>query len=227
MISVIIPTYNESEIIARTMDIVQANSVGWVTEFIVVDGGSTDDTVDIVKKYGVDIYVSNNPGRAHQMNEGAKMAKGEILYFLHADTFPPVGFDQMILDARRHGYHAGAFRLRFNKSKPLLNFYSWFSRFNWKICRGGDRSLFVNKELFENLDGFPETPIMEDYEFSSKLSKLVEFVVLPKEVITSARKYEKYGLLKLQLVFGWIQLLHTIGVSKERLYNIYKRSLKA
>jgi rSAM/selenodomain-associated transferase 2 len=225
MLSVIIPTLNEEQCIIRTIDVINANCSGLVQEIIVVDGGSTDETLEKLKQRDVVVLNSKKKCRSFQLNLGAKDAKGSILYFLHADTFPPVGFDSTIVKAVKQGYYSGAFQMRFNKKSKLLDLYSYFTRYNWKVCGGGDRSLFVLKEAFDIIEGFPAVQLMEDYELVAKLKKYIDFIVLPQKVITSARSFEKYGVVKLQLIYGVIHLLHSLGMKNKKLYKIYLKML--
>ncbi len=167
-------------------------------------------------------------GRPLQMNKGAASASGSILYFLHADTFPPPNFDRYILDAVNQGKQAGCFRMKFNSAHPLLKLSQWFTRFNWKICRGGDQSLFVTKNVFETLEGYNENyHVYEDCEFINRLYDHFGFTVLDKNVLTSPRKYEKNGVFKLQYHFTIIHIKKRLGATPEGLYEYYKKNILA
>ncbi|MDZ7658769.1 glycosyltransferase [Fodinibius sp.] len=141
-ISVIIPTFNEADSITETIEKVQEHSKGYILEILVVDGGSTDATINRAKQAGAEIFESPDKGRAAQMNFGAKQAQGEILYFLHADTHPPKDFDSAIMSAVNQERQAGCFQLAFDYDHFLLRFYSWFTRFDIDLFRFGDQSLF-------------------------------------------------------------------------------------
>ena len=225
-ISVIIPAYNEEERIARTIESVFSRENGGVEEVIVVDGGSTDRTVNEVQSTSARILSSPQKGRASQMNYGAANAKAELLYFLHADTFPPELFDKKIVDAVAEGDKAGCFRLSFDRDHPMLNFYAWCTRFDIDAFRFGDQSLFVNKEFFDSMGGFREDHIvMEDQEMVKRIKKEASFIILTEEVITSSRKYLENGVLKLQLIFTLILVLYKAGVSQAKLVLIYEKLL--
>lgn len=162
------------------------------------------------------------------MNLGAKMANGSILYFLHADTYPPKNFDTHILHAVSNGKSAGCFRMKFDSQNWLLRVSAWFTRINHSMCRGGDQSLFITKALWHRSNGFNEAYIIyEDTEFIGRLYKLDGFKVLPQEVLTSARKYNKNGTIRLQYHFGMIHLIKLMGAGPERLYRYYQKNITA
>ncbi len=225
-ISIIIPTLNEAIHIAPLLTYLQENSSAKnIREILVVDGGSTDDTLVIASDFGA-IPLPSERGRAKQMNFGARKAKGKILYFLHADTLPPKDFDIFILEAIRMGHEAGCFRMKFDTPNQFLSFFSWFSRINHKICRGGDQSLYLTKRLFRETHGFNENYLVyEDSEFIGRLYQKANFKVLRQRVVTSARKYRENGTVKLQYHFGIIHLKNILGAGPEELYDYYKRKI--
>lgn len=225
-LSIIIPVLNEEAAIEPLINAIrQRCTAGNIKEIIVVDGGSTDTTIAIATMLNTTILHSKK-GRAKQMNVGANYATGDILYFLHADTIPPPHFDTSILNAINKEQYAGSFRLKFDNNSLFLNFFAWFTRINHKICRGGDQSLFITKNLFTKLNGYNEDYIIyEDGEFIARLYKEKIFIILPDKVITSARKYQEIGMLKLQYHFGMIHLQKRIGKSPEELYNYYKKNI--
>lgn len=225
-LSIIIPTLNEAAHIGHLLEHLKTNSSPKnITEIIVVDGGSTDGTPSLAKTLGARIVISDT-GRAKQMNKGAELATGNVLYFLHADTYPPKDFDLYILKAIHQNILSGCFRMKFDTSKKFLKFFAWFSRINHKLCRGGDQSLFIIKELFHKSGGFDENYIIyEDTEFIGRLYKTSKFKVLPQHVVTSARKYEQIGTLKLQYHFGIIHLKNLLGVGPDQLYRYYKKNI--
>nr|WP_144963713.1 glycosyltransferase [Gillisia sp. Hel_I_86] len=176
--------------------------------------------------WGLNEQKSSEKGRAIQINTGAKNARFEVLYFLHADSFPPPNFDQLILNEINAGNKAGCFQMKFDMDHWWLNLMGWFTKFNHKACRGGDQSLFITKNLFEELGGYNETYVVyEDNEFIGRLYKQKEFKVIPKFITTSARKYEEVGVWKLQFCFSSIYLKRSMGASPEELHQYYKRRI--
>lgn len=225
--SVIIPVYNEADIIGETIRKVRCRGGNDVKEIIVVDGGSGDSTLREAGKWGAKILQAPQKGRAAQMNYGAEHAAGGVLYFLHADTHPPPHFTSAVIRAVEAGYDAGCFRLAFDEDHWLLNAYAWFTRFDINMFRFGDQSLFITHAAFSQLNGFREDHmVMEDQEMVRRIKRSFSFVLMEDEVTTAARKYQSVGVVKLQLVFGLILTLYYLGVGQHELVSIYKRFIQ-
>lgn len=233
-LSIIIPVLNEEEhLFTLLQHLYQHMSFPLQAEILVVDGGSSDNSkleFDRYKglhpEFRVDWIQSQTTGRASQMNTGARWAKGDIFYFLHADSFPPVGFDALILEQIAKDNRAGCFRMQFNSSHWWLRLAGWFTRFNWKICRGGDQSQFISRELFESIGGFDESyRIFEDNMLIAALYERGEFTVIQKTLTTSCRRYEKTGIWRLQYHFWMIYLKHRRGAGPDHLYAYYQKHL--
>jgi len=224
LISIIVPTLNEEKQIEKLIKYLQQDpSFPLVAEIIVVDGNSEDQTRELATKAGVIVLNSDYRSRGIQMNLGAERATSQILYFLHADSYPPNGFAQKIWQATRDHYSSGCFRLRFDWNHWFLNANSWFTRFNSNLFRFGDQSLFVDKEAFMKVGGYnEELRIFEDQEIVKILSRNEPFVVLSEYVISSARKYRKNGPIRLQLVYYWIYWLYLLGFPQKTLLSTYR-----
>ena len=227
-LSIIIPTYNEASTIAALIAYLHQPTVGKPTpEIIVVDGGSTDATRQLAQQAGATVLRCPRKGRAAQMNHGAHHAQGTLLYFLHADSIPPAGFRHDLQRAVAQGYESGCFQLAFDYPHWLLRFSAWCTRLPLTAVRFGDQSLFVRRELFEHLGGFrEELLVMEDQEIIRRLRVQAPFCLVPKAVVTSARKYQANGVVRLQVIFTSIALLYWLGVPQRYLVRIYQRFIR-
>jgi rSAM/selenodomain-associated transferase 2/rSAM/selenodomain-associated transferase 1 len=194
-ISIIIPTLNEGANLPATL----ASTRSAVDiEVIVVDGGSTDETVQVARSWGTEA-VPSEPRRARQMNAGAARAAGEVLLFLHGDTRLPGGFDHHVRKIMaRPGVVAGAFKLRVDGDLPglrtmerLVNFRSRHLQFPY-----GDQAIFLRANLFREMGGFPDMPIMEDFELVRRLRRQGRSVTAPVPVLTSGRRWENLGIVR-------------------------------
>ena len=224
-LSIIIPILNEEENIGKLLGhLIENSSKENISEIIVVDGGSSDNSVSIVKQFEQVTFLKSEKGRAKQMNVGAKNAKGNILYFLHADSFPPKYFDQLIIDKVKIGNLAGCFKMKFDSNHWWLKLASWLTQYRWRACRGGDQSQFITKNLFKSIGGFDERfTVYEDNDLINKLYELNQFVVIQQWITTSARRYETNGVWKLQYHFWMIYIKKWFGASADELLGYYKK----
>ncbi len=225
-ISVIIPALNESEHIAATIESCRENDLlGLLLEIIVVDGGSQDDTAEIARRLGASCVRSARPGRAVQMNEGAKEALGDVLMFVHADTRLPVDWTAFVQRAVENGYRAGCFRLSFGHRSPMLRFYGWLTRFDMDFMRFGDQGMFILAEEFDRLGGYrADHRVLEDNEFTRRIrSSGIKFQVMQEAAVTSPRRYLEQGTIRLQLIFAAIYVMWRRGVKQDTLVAFYRR----
>ena len=225
--SVIIPTLNEEKNIGKLLIYLKNQLQGVAFELIVADAGSSDNTSEISMKNGAIVLNCERMCRAHQMNEGARIAKGAILYFVHADARPPANFFEAIQSAINHGYELGCFRFKFDSNRFLLAINSYFTRFKALAFRGGDQTLYITEGAFKKLNGFNgKMRIMEEYDFIIRAKKLFKFKVIPKEVIVSARKYEENSYWRVNFANLVVFTLFRWGASQQFMLNTYNRLIK-
>ncbi|MGI4875167.1 MAG: TIGR04283 family arsenosugar biosynthesis glycosyltransferase [Janthinobacterium lividum] len=228
LLSVIIPTLNEAEVLARTLTHVASHIGPGITyEVLVCDGGSTDGTTAAAEAHQARVLRAAVRGRAAQLNLGARHASGEILYFLHADTLPPPGFGQLIRQYHQRGYPAGCFRLTFPVRHWILRTSSWASRFNAPNFQFGDQSLYVQRTVFQHFGPYDESLLlMEDVELVTRLKRHVRFALLPFSVVTSARKYLAYGIVRTELTHLVVHTLYVLGTRQRTIAKVYKNLLR-
>jgi rSAM/selenodomain-associated transferase 2 len=220
-ISIIVPVLNEERAIAATLESLSPLAI---EEVIVVDGGSTDHTREIVA--GTQAVLASSPSpRSRQMNRGAEIARGEILLFLHADTRLPssavTDIRSTMQDSRCVGGHfdvkLDATNWKFQIICRLINLRS-----RWTKVATGDQAIFVRREVFRGLGGFPDLPLMEDIAFSRALKRQGKVACLRTEVVTSSRRWQKEGVWLTVLKMWALRLLFLAGVSPFYLKRFYR-----
>jgi rSAM/selenodomain-associated transferase 2 len=227
MLSIIIPTYNEQDNIAQLISYLRANSQASETEIIISDGGSTDLTMDKATSAGGTAFLSPKKGRAAQMNYGASLAKGDILYFIHADTFPPRSFVNDIKQALARGFQLGRYRTKFDSQKGALKFNAFFTRFDLFMCYGGDQTLFIKNDLFVSINGFDETMlIMEDYDIINRARERANYHIIQKDALVSARKYVLNSWFTVQKANYTIIRMYKKKASQRDMVDRYKKMLR-
>jgi len=218
-LSIIVPALNEERAIEQTLlPLVNRTNI----EVIVADGGSADETVSIAQRMGA-LVVPVRPGRGREMNAGAALASGEVLLFLHADTRLPDDFPSAIRSALNHEAVAGAFRLRIDDSRTALRWIEWGANLRSRFLQMpyGDQGLFVRAELFHQIGGFPNWPLMEDYELCRRLRKHGRIVLATESAGTSARRWNKVGICRTTLINQLTVAAFHFGVSPQRLARWY------
>lgn len=220
-ISIIIPTLNEEANIAP----LTANLKEGGHDGIIVDGGSSDNTVQLAKDNGFRV-LEGAQGRAAQLNLGAAKAKGEILLFLHADTRLPTNFASSISEAiLAKNFIAGAFSLAIDNPTAGLNFIAACTNLRSRLFSlpYGDQAIFIKKDSFFRLEKFPDLPIMEDYMFIKNAQKKGSIIILQDRVTTSARRWRRLGILRTTIINQLVILGFHFKVSPERLALFYRR----
>jgi rSAM/selenodomain-associated transferase 2 len=225
-ISVIIPTKNEAQHLGELIDFIKLHGIGYISEIIVVDGISSDNTIFLAEAHKAVVLISPVACRAAQMNLGAKHAIGDLLYFVHADVQLIPSFVEDILAASKKGYLAGCFRFQFDSNSLLLKFNGYMTRFSPIMCRGGDQTLFIQKQFFEELGGFDEKYVlMEEYDLIRKIRRTSRFFIIPKSITVSARKYLLNSWFRVQIVNLLVFILFFLSVSPKRLKILYSKWL--
>jgi rSAM/selenodomain-associated transferase 2 len=220
-LSVIIPTLNEAKNLPRA---VMSARLARNAEVVVADGGSVDGTVSVAQGLGVRV-VRCEKGRAAQMNVGAEAATGEMLVFCHADTRLPPGYDTQVRRLLPQDRAAGgAFRIAIDDARPALTFLAASINARSLIRRTpyGDQAFFVARNLFRRMGGFRDMPLMEDYEFITRLRRHGRIVIAPGTVLTSARRWRTLGVVRATLTNHAIVAAYRLGLSPQRLALWYR-----
>jgi rSAM/selenodomain-associated transferase 2 len=227
-ISCIIPTLNEEAHVGRLVSWLTQCLLSDLVEIIVVDGKSDDNTEKLAKEAGAIVLTSEIRSRAHQMNLGARVAKGEILYFVHADTMPPSCCFEDVIKALKEGHLVGGFRFKFDSDKKILKFNSFMTRFNVSSFRGGDQSIFIEKKIFEKMNGYDEKyVIMEEYDLLRRVKALgIKYYLIQKDVLVSARKYDGRTWLEVNWANVKAMAQFRRGVPPKEIKNSYLRHKK-
>lgn len=229
-VSVIVPALNEEESLPAT---IRSAREARADEVIVVDGGSSDGTVEAARLLA-DLVIGSPPDRATQMNAGASASSGSILLFLHADTLLPAGgVDAVRAAIRQGGISGGAFSVQLSHSpsasryrRAILRITGRMIGVRSKLFRTytGDQGIFVRRDVFEAIGGFPEVPLMEDVEFSRRLARRGGTVLLPVRIETSGRRWEAFGPLRTILMMWSLRFAYFLGMPPARCAEIYGRS---
>ncbi|WP_455217765.1 TIGR04283 family arsenosugar biosynthesis glycosyltransferase [Kaarinaea lacus] len=220
--SIVIPVLNEEAAIPEKLAQLQPlRNEGH--EVIVVDGGSADSSIQLARQ-GADIVIQSAKGRATQMNAGAGIANGELLVFLHIDTdLPSGGIGEVVNNIAKNGEYWGRFNVRLSGSHFLFRIIE--TMMNWRSritgIATGDQVIFVSRGLFQRTGGFPDIPLMEDIELSSRLKKISKPVCLKDEVITSSRRWESSGICKTIIFMWWLRLSYWLGKDPSQLARQY------
>ncbi len=223
--SVVIPVFNEAEEINALLFQLRVLEAPGKLEIIVVDGSPEGDTMAAITDESV-LKFSSEKGRGHQLNTGAAGARGEMLVFLHADTRLPAGSFELIKQSLEEpGISAGAFSLGVDSRKASLRFIARMTTLRSRLTRipYGDQTIFIKRELFEEMGGFPDIPIMEDLEFMRRLRKKGHRIrILEERVLSSTRRWEQEGVLLCTLRNWFIKGLFLLGMPAGKLKRFYR-----
>ena len=219
-ISVIVPVLNEEKTIATTLEALVTLAP---YEIIIVDCGSADRTRELAGQFQVKA-ISSDHGRGRQMNRGASEASGDVLLFLHADTrLPASALNDIKAALGEPRYLGGRFDVELAGAHWLLPLVGRLISYRSRISKvaTGDQALFVRRQVFERIRGFPDMPLLEDVAFCRTLHRLGEVACLRSRVVTSARRWEVDGVWRTIFRMWIIKLLYLVGVSPARLKQFY------
>ncbi len=221
-IAVIVPLLNERD---RLPGLLQMLAGLHADEVVIVDGGSTDGTELLLAEAGLP-WCRGRPGRAAQMNRGAEQCRSEILLFLHADTeITSIALQhlrEVMSDPDR--VVGGRFDVRLSGNAALFRIIEYFINLRSRLTKisTGDQGIFVRRDLFERVGGFPDQPLMEDIEFSKRLKREGRLACLRDKVTTSSRRWEKHGIIRTTMLMWKLRFLYWVGVTPERLARMYQ-----
>lgn len=193
-------------------------------EIVLVDGGSSDGS-DLLLSSSHFKWLKSKAGRAIQMNRGAKACRSDILLFLHADTeITRASIDAVRVAMKAPETAGGRFDVQLSGEGALFSFIAFMINLRSRLTgiSTGDQCQFVRREMFEQLNGFPEQPLMEDVEFSRRLKRAGRIAYLRDKVTTSSRRWEQHGIFKTILLMWKLRLYYWLGVSPDRLAAIYR-----
>lgn len=220
MVSIVIPVLNEASTIAITLERVLALQGEY--EVIVVDGGSRDGTTAIASRY-VSV-ISSRKGRARQMNAGASEAKGDVLLFLHADTILPEGAIAAVENTLAvHRVVGGRFKVKLDHPSWVYRVIGFSINLRDRVFGGftGDQAIFVRAGVFRRLGGYREMLLMEDLDFGNRMAHLGKVAIVPARVTTSARRWQKDGVVRTIAVMWTLRLLFKLGIPPSHLKRFY------
>jgi rSAM/selenodomain-associated transferase 2 len=221
-LSIIIPALNEAANIGAVLQPLQPMRARGV-DVIVVDAGSVDTTREIAALLA-DRVLTSEPGRAKQMNAGANVATGDVLLFLHADSILPANGDELIKDALSNSrFKWGRFDVNIAGTHGMLPVVAWFMNHRSRLTgiATGDQGIFVNRETFIKLGGFPDQPLMEDVAFCSRMLGVSRPNCLAARIITSGRRWEKHGVWRTIFLMWRLRLNYFMGADPIQLHRTY------
>jgi rSAM/selenodomain-associated transferase 2 len=224
MISVVIPALNEGKTVRRCIEMVKAE--GADCEIIVVDGGSSDNTLEEVELFQDVLLVRTGRGRGRQLNAGAAAARGEVLLFLHSDTIIEEGWSTAVASAfERAGVAGGAFMFTIDCPGMRYRLTDYWVKMRCRLFSlpYGDQGFFVKREMFEKLKGYRDIPVMEDVDIVERLKGFGRIAIVEKKAYVNARKWIKEGWFRTAARNQIVMLMYRFGVDPDRLARIYYR----
>ncbi|MFA5117290.1 MAG: TIGR04283 family arsenosugar biosynthesis glycosyltransferase [Candidatus Omnitrophota bacterium] len=221
MVSIIVPLYNEENVLLKNS--ARFEGLSRAGELIFSDGASSDRSVDIAGKHGKVVYAPI--GRAAQMNQGAFHAKGDILLFLHADTIiAPDSLAAIEKSIIEDGFIGGCFTQEIDNNAFIYRLIAGQGNLRARLSKEfyGDQGIFVKKDAFLSIGGFPEVPILEDVLFTRKLRDRGKTIVLADKILVSARRWENNGVIRTAVLYNLIIILFRLKVPLHKIKRLYE-----
>ena len=231
-VSIIIPVLNEANNLPLLFDNINKLNPN-PQQVILVDGGSNDDSIDIIQSFINELMLDNDrkidwqmteskAGRALQMNTGAALATGEVLLFLHADTKLPMNAIDSVSKAMKRA-EWGRFDVQIASRQPTLRLVS--QMINWRSrlsgIATGDQAIFISQSLFKQIGGYPNQALMEDVELCKQLKGIAKPACLKSKVITSARRWQQHGTWRTIILMWHLRFDYWRGVSADNIKARY------
>ena len=219
-VSIVVPVLNEAARLPGLLDQLTADFPG--CEIVVVDGGSTDGTAELVRPPAK--VVHSEAGRGHQLNAGAAATTGDVLWFVHADTQPEPAAVGQIRDALSDpAVVGGGLHIAFDRQTPALRYVAWSSNVRARRLGSifGDQAMWIRRDVFDRLGGFPEWPLMEDLEMSRRLGRTGRLALLPSKALASSRRFDEHGTVRLLVFMQWLKLAYMAGADPAVLARRY------
>ena len=220
MVSVIIPVYNEESTIRKALNVLPYKNG---LEVIVVDGESQDRTKEFARTFPARV-VECIKNRALQMNKGAQLATQDALLFLHADCRFEEGSLEAISDCLRDGHIGGCFSQAIDSDKFIYRLIEFSGNLRARLSKifYGDQAIFVRRDIFFKMGGFDNVPLFEDILFSRKMAQEGRIQVLSKKVFVSPRRWQKNGIIMTTIIFWFLTIGLSLGISFDRLKRLYQ-----
>lgn len=220
--SIIIPVYNESAVIEPNLTYLLAMKPD---EIIVVDGGSSDDTLALARKYSDVTVIESGKGRGVQMNAGAAVATGDVLLFLHCDVRLPEDAFSYVFETLRQPYIAGRFRLQFDAKTLSNSIHTWATGFHFFSF--GDQAFFMTRAVFEDVGGFNEDAFFEDVDFYKRLRQQGKVRIIKDRLVTaSSRRYEQMGAAKQRMINMMLLAMGILNIDPRPMMRYIYRDIR-
>ncbi len=221
-VAIVIPTYNEASTLPQALKRLDGLCAD---ELIFVDGGSTDESRALIQAQGHRCLFSEL-GRAKQMNTGAQNTESDIILFLHIDTSLSSSDISSIKKSYNQGFLSGRFNIKLSNPAITYCIISFFINLRSRLSRisTGDQGMFVRRDVFDAVGGFPDLPLMEDVAMSKRLKQVGKVACLSGKLTTSSRRWEQHGIVRTVMLMWKIRFLYWLGISPAKLVMMYRHT---